>query len=58
MSGPAKRIPGQSNAEYERGHSDPHAEFLGTQSPWGGGDPTWVMRAAQALSNWLRRRSS
>ncbi|MCA1783854.1 MAG: hypothetical protein ABR616_17005 [Dermatophilaceae bacterium] len=57
MAGPEKRIPGQSNAQYERARTDPNAQFLGTQSLDGGGDLTWVMRAAKAFSDWLRRRS-
>ena len=40
MPEPEKRLPGQSNADYERTRRDPNAEFLGTQSLVGGGDPT------------------
>jgi hypothetical protein len=58
MSGPEKRLPGQSNADYERARRDPNADFLGTQSLVGGGDPTWVMRVAASCLNWLRRRRS
>lgn len=57
MPGPEKRLPGQSNAEYERRRSDPNAEFLGAQSIEGGVDLTWVMRLAQALSRWFSRRT-
>ena len=56
MPGPERRLPGQSNADYERARSDPNAEFLGTQALVGGGDPTWVMRVANALLNWRRDR--
>jgi hypothetical protein len=56
MSGQEKRLPGQSNADYERARSDPNAEFLGTHSLVGGGDPTWVMRAARAFLDWRKRR--
>ena len=51
MSGPEKRLPGQSNADYERARRDPNAAFLGTQSLVGGGDPTWVMRVAASCLN-------
>ena len=56
VPGPEKRIPGLSNAEYERAGTDPNAQFLGTQSLHGGGDLTWIVRAAKAVSDWLKRR--
>ena len=56
MPAPEKRVPGQSNADYERPRRDPNADFLGTQAVSGGGDPTWVMRASQVILDWLRRR--
>lgn len=52
---PAQRRPGQSNSEYENG-TDPNAQFLGTQSLYGGGDPTFVYRGLRALLAWLDRR--
>ena len=55
MPGPEKRIPGQSNADYDRARSDPNADFLMNQSLHGSGDPTWVMRLAKALSDWWER---
>lgn len=55
MPEPEKRVPGQSNADYGRAQRDPNAEFLGTQSLVGGGDPTWVRRAAKALFTWRKR---
>ena len=51
---PAKRRPGQSNAEYEGGN-DPNAQFLGTQSLSGGGDPTFVYRGLRTFWAWLDR---
>ncbi len=56
MPAPEKRLPEQSNADFERARRDPNADFLGTQSLVGGGDPTWVMRAANALLNWRKGR--
>jgi hypothetical protein len=58
MAPPKKRLPGQTNAQYEyEGRPDPKAEFLGTQSlSGGGGDPTWVLRAARAVAAWFDRR--
>ena len=56
MPAPEKRLPGQSNADFERARRDPNADFLGTQSLVGGGDPTWVMRAANALLSWRKGR--
>lgn len=55
MAGPEKRIPGQSNADYER-RQDPNANFFGTQSLQGGGDLSFVIRASQAFSAWRSRR--
>ena len=52
---PAKHLPGQRNSEYE-GAKDPNAEFLGTQSLHGGGDPSFVYRALRALFSWRDRR--
>ena len=57
MPGLEKRIPGQSNAEHERGRHDPNAQFLGTQVLEGGVDPTGVLRAPKAVSDWFSRRS-
>lgn len=54
VPGPEKRLPGQSNADYDRGR-DANADFLGTQSLYGGGDLSWVMRVADALRRWLGR---
>jgi hypothetical protein len=60
MAGPEKRLPGQSNAEYEHTsyerRGDPNAAFLGTQSVVGGADPTWVMRLWAAVLSWRDRR--
>lgn len=56
MAGPDKRIPGQRNADYDGPHSDPNADFIGTSSLYGGGDPTWAMRLVRAISGWWRRR--
>ena len=53
-AGPAKRLPGQSNADYEGPRTDPNAMFLGTQATVGGGDMTWVLR----LVGWLRSKVS
>lgn len=50
-----KRLPGQTNAEYER-RRDPNAEFLGTQSLESAGDPSFVYRALRALLSWRDRR--
>lgn len=55
MTAPEKRIPGQTNAEYER-RQDPNANFIGTQSLQGGGDPSFAIRASQAFLGWLDRR--
>jgi hypothetical protein len=57
VTGPEKRLPGQSNAEYDRG-SDANADYLGTQSLHGGGDLSWVMKAADAVRRWLERRKT
>ena len=61
MTPPAKRLPGQSNADYEN-RTDPNAQFLGTQSIEGIGDPTWMYRALGAFLSWRdgrrERRSS
>ena len=59
MSQP-KRIPGQSNAEYERStrRLDPNADFSGTHSAGGGhggGDPTQGLRLARW---WFARRDA
>ena len=50
-----KRLPGQSNADYEQRH-DPNADFIGTQSLEGGGDPTFVYHALRAFMSWRDRR--
>ncbi len=55
MTAPEKRIPGQTNAEYER-RRGPNANFIGTQSLQGGGDPSFVIRASQAFFACLNRR--
>jgi len=52
---PEKRLPGQTNADYER-RDDPNAEFIGTHSLDGGGDLSFVHRALRALSSWRNRR--
>jgi hypothetical protein len=52
-----KRLPGQSNAEYER-RRDPNAQFLGTQSLQGGGDPSFVQRGLRAFLAWRDRRKA
>ena len=56
MPGPEKRLPGQSNADYEKPRHDPNADFLGTQSVSGGADPTWVMRLSGLILDVLGRR--
>ncbi|GGM73030.1 hypothetical protein GCM10007977_088350 [Dactylosporangium sucinum] len=57
MAAPEKRLPGQSNAQYEyEGRRDPNADFLGTHSIQGGGDPTWMIRAWHAVFAWFDRR--
>ncbi|GAA2120357.1 hypothetical protein GCM10009780_80470 [Actinomadura alba] len=55
MTPSEKRIPGQSNAEYER-RQNPNADFTGTHSVHGGGDPSFVIRISQAFFAWLGRR--
>ncbi|MEW2353209.1 hypothetical protein [Spirillospora sp. NPDC029432] len=55
MPPPEKRLPGQSNAEYE-GRQNPNAKFLGTQSLSGGGDPSFIVRISQAVFAWITRR--
>lgn len=57
MPGPEKRIPGQSNADYERAPSDPNARFLGTHSLQGGGDLTGLTKVGKALFDWWKRRN-
>jgi hypothetical protein len=52
-----KRLPGQSNAEFE-GHRDPNADFLGTQSLHGGGDLSFVQRGLRAFLSWRDRRKA
>ncbi|MQY05916.1 hypothetical protein [Actinomadura macrotermitis] len=54
MAAPEKRLPGQSNAEYER-RRDPNADFIGMQSMAGGGDPTRAIRYSQAFFAWFNR---
>ncbi|CAN7460232.1 hypothetical protein [Knoellia sp. LjRoot47] len=56
MAAPEKRLPGQSNADYERPRRDPNADFLGTHAVSGGGDPSQVMRVAQLILDWFGRR--
>lgn len=55
MTAQGKRLPGQSNDDYEK-RDDPNTQFLGTQSLYGGGDPTFVLRAMHAFFRWLDRR--
>ena len=50
-----KRLPGQSNADFEQ-RNDPNADFIGTQSLQGGGDLTFVYRALRAFMFWRDRR--
>jgi hypothetical protein len=52
---PHKRLPGQSNDDYEQSR-DPNAAFIGTQSLYGGGDLTFVSRALRAFLSWRDRR--
>jgi hypothetical protein len=53
--GPEKRVPGQSNAEYDN-RRDPNDDFIGIQSgPYGGGDSS-IYRAMRAVVSWLDRR--
>ena len=52
--GPEKRIPGQSNADYER-RSDPVGAHLAQHDVHRGHDLTWVLRAYQGLGRLLRR---
>lgn len=56
MAAPEKRIPGQSNADYGRARNDPNAEFQGTHSLVGGGDPSWILRLVRGLFAWRDRR--
>ncbi|MFI0446867.1 hypothetical protein [Actinomadura sp. 6N118] len=55
MAAPEKRIPGQSNSEYER-RDNPNADFIGTQSVHGGGDHSFMVRISQAFFTWRDRR--
>lgn len=55
MAGPEKRLPGQSNHDYD-GRRDPNAGFLGTNSLEGGGDPLWFVRLIDAVLPWRGRR--
>ncbi|KAB2350238.1 hypothetical protein [Actinomadura rudentiformis] len=55
MTAPQKRLPGQSNAEFERRHNA-NADFIGTQSLHGGGDHSLVIRISQAFFAWRDRR--
>ncbi|WP_067824964.1 hypothetical protein [Actinomadura kijaniata] len=57
MPAAEKRLPGQSNAEYERRHN-PNADFIGTQSLQGGGDPSFMIRGFRALLDRLGRRKA
>lgn len=50
-----KRIPGESNTDYQRG-KDPNAGFLGTHSVHRGGDLSFVYRAISAFTAWRGRR--
>lgn len=56
MSAQPKRIPGQTNAEYEySGSLDPNAQFLGTHSS-SGGDMSWVGRLYNAIADRIAAR--
>jgi hypothetical protein len=55
MTSSEKRLPGQTNADYEN-HDDPNAQFIGTQSLQGGGDPSFMYRGLRAVLSWLDRR--
>lgn len=48
-----KRLPGQSNADYE-GHPDPNADFLGIQSHSGGGD--WLSSLGRLVRALILRK--
>ncbi|WP_433042955.1 hypothetical protein [Dactylosporangium sp. CS-033363] len=60
MSAQPKRIPGQSNADYENRRLDPNAQFIGEQSLHGGGGFDWVGRlwvaAADGIAALRQRR--
>lgn len=58
MPGPEKRLPGQDNTSYERSRRDPNADFQGTHSLYGGGDPTWAKRLVDVVWDWRKRRRS
>lgn len=51
---PEKRLPGQSNSDF--GRSNPNSEFIGTQSVYGGGDPSFGLRLFRAIGAWRDRR--
>jgi hypothetical protein len=51
-----KRMPGESNAGYEKRDTDPNLQFLGIQSSASMGDPTWALRAFRAFFAWRDRR--
>ena len=55
MTSSPKRLPGQNNADYED-RKDPNSDFVGTQSLYGGGDPSLVYRGLRAFLSWLDRR--
>ena len=56
MAAQPRRVPGQSNEDYENRH-DPNADFHGVHSLVGGGDLSWVDRIIRAaLRRWDRRR--
>lgn len=56
VAGSDKRIPGQSNADYERQKSDPNAESIGTNSLFGGMDLTGIFNGFKSLLDRLARR--
>ena len=58
MPAPEKRRPGQRNADVDGPRDDPNADFAGTASLYGGGDPTWAMRLVRAVGDWWDRRRS
>ena len=54
MTASPRRRPGQSNADHAR--TDPNAEFVATQSVYGGGDPSFLYRGLRGFLSWLDRR--
>lgn len=56
MADHGKRIPGQSNADWERPASDPNADSQGTHSLYGGGDRTGIFHMVKSFLDWVTRR--